>query len=241
MPEVDGGRDPIIVALDLDDRDRLIYLAHTLRGQVETVKIGLEAYAGMGPSIVTELSGMGFRVFADLKLHDIPNTVRGAVRALVQMGVSMLTVHACGGRGMLEASVAAAGNEAEALDVPVPLILGVTVLTSLDDAAVAEVGWRRNAEETALDLADLAMSCGLDGVVASAREAAALRSSLPHEAVIVTPGIRLAGEGTQDQARTATPSEALSAGSDYLVVGRPITAHADPVLALQEMRRATGL
>jgi orotidine-5'-phosphate decarboxylase len=236
-----GGRDPIIVALDIYERDLLLRMASGLRGEVETVKVGLEAYAYMGPEVLEELADMGFRVFADLKLHDIPNTVRGAVRGLVRRGARMLTVHACGGRGMLAAAVEAAESEAEAIGIEAPLVLGVTVLTSLDDTAVAEIGWPGKAEETVLSLARLGMGCGLDGVVASAREAAAIRSDLGRKAVIVTPGIRLEGTGAQDQARTATPAEALAAGADYLVVGRPVIAAPDPVAALRAVREAAGL
>ncbi|RJP30362.1 MAG: orotidine-5'-phosphate decarboxylase [Actinobacteria bacterium] len=233
--------DPIIVALDLDGRERLLRIAETLRGEVETVKIGLEAYTHMGPEILMALTEMGFQVFADLKLNDIPNTVSGAVKGLVQKGAGMLTVHVSGGRRMMEAAVGAAKGESDRLGVTMPLVLGVTVLTSLDDAAVAEIGWSGNAADTVLSLAGLGLESGLQGVVASAREAADLRASLGTQAVIVTPGIRLQGGGHQDQARTASPAEALGAGADYLVVGRPVTASADPVAALHEIRTAAGL
>jgi len=236
-----GTRDPIIVALDIGERERLLRVARGLRGQVETVKVGLEAYANMGPEVVEELVDMGYRVFADLMLHDIPNTVHGAVMSLVRQGAHMLTVHASGGRSMLAAAVEAAGLAAEAMGEDAPLVLGVTVLTSLDDAAVAEIGWIGDAEETVLSLARLGMECGLAGVVASAREAAAIRSHLGRQAVIVTPGIRLENAGAQDQARTATPAEALAAGADYLVVGRPVISAPDPLAALQTIRKAAGL
>lgn len=232
--------DPFIVALDLHDRESLLDVAVALRGEVKTVKVGLEAYIRMGPEIMQKVRGMGFQVFADLKLHDIPNTVSGAVRELVRMGACMLTVHISGGRAMLEAAVDAAAKEAAARKVAAPLVLGVTVLTSLDDAAVAEIGWRGEAAGTALALARLGWQAGLDGVVASAREAPALREELGTEAVIVTPGIRASGADAQDQARTATPREALSAGADYLVVGRPVISRPDPVAALRELREEAG-
>lgn len=228
--------DPFIIALDMNERGRLMALAEALRGEVETVKIGLEAFIRMGPEVVTALSDMGYRVFVDLKLHDIPNTVRGAVRALVHLGAFMITVHASGGRAMLEAAVEAASEEAEAAHLDVPIILGVTLLTSLDDGDAAEIGWQGGAAQTTASLARLGWECGLRGIVASAKEAQALREELGPGAIIVTPGIRGAGSQRQDQARTASPREALSAGADYLVVGRPITGASDPVKALRELR-----
>jgi orotidine-5'-phosphate decarboxylase len=234
-------RDPIIVALDLEDRESLLRTARILQGKVETVKVGLEAYTRMGPQVMFELGEMGFRVFADLKLHDIPNTVSGAVKSLVKQGASMLTVHISGGRRMLEAALEAASGEAETMGISAPLVLGVTVLTSLDDVAVAEIGWSGDTADMVLSLAGLGLRCGLHGVVASAREVAEIRASMGPEAVLVTPGIRLQGTDSQDQVRTASPAEALSAGADYLVVGRPVIAHADPAAALHEVRMAAGL
>lgn len=233
--------DPIIVALDAGERERILYLAEALRGEVETVKIGLEAYTGAGPEILEELREMGFRVFVDLKLHDIPNTVRGAVRGLVRRGAGMLTVHACGGRKMLEAAVDSALAEAEAVGAEPPLLLGVSVLTSLDDTDLVQIGWAGNTQKMVLSLAGMALRCGLGGLVASAREAEALRKVHGPGPVIVTPGIRLAGEEEGDQARTATPEQALSSGADYLVVGRTVISHPDPPTALREVRRAAGL
>ncbi len=233
-------RDPVIVALDLDEKECLVRTAGMLRGEVETVKIGLEAFTHLGPDIMEELGGMGFKVFADLKLHDIPNTVSGAVRGLVKRGACMITVHVSGGRKMLEAA-AAARDEAHAMGAEKPLLLGVTVLTSLDDKAVAEIGYAGDAAEVVLSLARLGMGCGLDGVVASAREVAALRAALGSGAVLVTPGIRTRGAASQDQARTASPAEALSAGADYLVVGRQVISRADPAAALRDIREAAGV
>jgi len=195
----------------------------------------------MGPHILDELAEMGFRVFADLKLHDIPNTVSGAVRGLVRRGAGMLTVHISGGREMLAAALEAAESEADAIGVTAPLVLGVTVLTSLDDAAVAEIGWSESVDATVLSMTRLGMDSGLHGFVASPREVAEIRACTGTHAVLVTPGIRLQGVETQDQKRTATPAEALSAGADYLVVGRPVIDHADPGEALREIRTAAGL
>ncbi|MBN2027787.1 MAG: orotidine-5'-phosphate decarboxylase [Actinobacteria bacterium] len=234
-------RDPIIVALDVDERDKLLRIAGSLQGRVDTVKVGLEAYTRMGPRILDELKEMGFRIFADLKFNDIPNTVSGAVKGLVRRGASMLTVHISGGRGMLEASLDAAESEADAMGVATPLVLGVTVLTSLDDTAVAEIGWSGSAADTVISLARMGLGCGLHGFVASAREVPGIRACVGSDAVLVTPGIRLQDAEAQDQVRTASPAVALSAGADYLVVGRPVTAHADPAEALREIRRAAGL
>lgn len=234
-------RDPFIIALDTDEREALLRMAMALRGEVETVKVGLEAYTSMGPEIIKTLRGMGYRVFADLKLHDIPNTVRGAVRGLVRKGAGMITVHASGGRVMLEAAVEAVEEEAQAACSPRPLLLAVTVLTSLDDVGIAEIGWEGGAGTAVLSLARLAMGAGLDGVVASPREALELREALGTEALIVTPGIRARGGKEQDQVRTAAARDALASGADYLVVGRPVTAQPDPVRALRELRLEAGL
>lgn len=230
-------RDPIIVAFDVPERERLLELAESLRGGVETVKVGLEAYASLGPEAFDLMRREGFRVFADLKLHDIPNTVAGAVRGLVAREVEMITVHIGGGRKMLREAARAAREAAAEKGFAPPALLGVTVLTSLDDASLRELGFRQGAAEAVLSLAELGMECGLDGVVASAREAAALRERLGPQALIVTPGIRPEGEGAHDQARVATPAQALRAGADYLVVGRPITASPRPREALEAVRR----
>ncbi len=238
MIEMRTGDDPIIIALDKSERNSILELAGILRGEVETVKVGLEAYTGAGPEILEELRRMGFRLFVDLKLNDIPHTVNRAVRALVQRGVWMLTVHACGGREMLLAAVEGAHDEAASMGVDPPLLVGVTVLTSLDDTALAEIGWRGNASETVLSLAGMALRCGMDGLVASALEAAELRKNYGPDPVIVTPGIRITGGDTADQARTATPAQALSAGSDYLVVGRAVVSDPDPASALRTLREA---
>ncbi|MEW6553146.1 MAG: orotidine-5'-phosphate decarboxylase [Actinomycetota bacterium] len=233
--------DPFIVALDIAETEALLRMATVLRGEVETVKIGLEAYTVTGPDIIITLREMGFRVFADLKLHDIPNTVGGAVRALVRKGASMITIHCSGGRAMLEAAVRAAGEEAPAAGTARPLLLGVTVLTSLDEAGAAEIGWENGIGHAVSSLARLAVESGLDGVVASPREALRLREDLGQGAVIVTPGIRARDEDAQDQARTASAGGALASGADFLVVGRPVTARQDPVKALRELRREAGI
>jgi len=228
--------DPVILALDTGDRDRLLRLAEGMRGEVRTVKIGLEAYTRCGPEIILTMRDFGYRVFADLKLHDIPNTVRGAAAALSDLGVEMISVHVSGGRKMLEAAVEAAREAARAGGGRPPLLLGVTVLTSLEEAAMREMGWQARLEDVVLGMASLGRECGLDGFVCSPRELTVLRGALGDEPVLVTPGIRLPGTEVHDQARTATPREALRAGADYLVVGRAVTSQADPRGALRSLR-----
>jgi orotidine-5'-phosphate decarboxylase len=203
--------------------------------------LGLEVFASLGPEVIDEFRQKCIRVFADLKLNDIPNTVAGASRALTRWGADMITVHASGGRAMLEAAVGASREEAKRRGGAPPLMLAVTILTSLDDESVREIGWGRTIEEQVVEMAGLAIECGLDGIVASARETAVLRARLGPEPVIVTPGIRMPGAQTGDQARTATPKQALEAGADYLVIGRTITADPDPKRALRELRIAAGL
>ncbi|MDI6872846.1 MAG: orotidine-5'-phosphate decarboxylase [Actinomycetota bacterium] len=232
--------DPLILALDVSEWEKLEALAEMFRGEVGTVKLGLEAYTRFGPAVFREMKEKGFRVFADLKLHDIPNTVRGAVEALVRWGVDMITVHLCGGRKMLEAAVQAVRGSG-GRRVRVPLLLGVTVLTSLKDGDLEEMGWRGGVSESVLRLARLGVSCGLDGLVCSPGEAAELRRELGAGPFLVTPGIRPEGAEAHDQARMATPGEALRAGADYLVVGRAVTGHPRPLEALSALKREIGL
>ena len=226
-------RDRIIVALDLPDAERALAMARSLRGHVGWVKVGMTLYYAEGPQIVRDLRAMGFKVFVDLKLHDIPHQVEGACRTLTRAGADMFTVHASGGRAMLEAAVTATTAAAEKFKAPRPSILAVTVLTSLDDAALAEVGVSHTSAEQVAALATLARDAGCDGVVCSPVEAAAMRALLDEGALVVTPGVRPAGEEAGDQARTATPAEAIGAGASHLVVGRPITGAADPAAAAE--------
>jgi len=222
----------LLVALDVEglaDADRLL---DRLAGLVGACKIGAQLFTAAGPAAVEHARKRGFRVFLDLKFHDIPNTVAGAVRAATRLGVRMLTVHASGGVTMMRAAAAAAA--AEGPGVPRPLCLGVTVLTSLDRAELQrDLGLARSVEAHVLHLAELARAAGLDGCVASPREIRALRNLLPPSWVIVTPGVRPAGGAADDQARTATPAAAIAAGADYLVVGRSITGAPDPAAAAQ--------
>lgn len=219
----------LIVALDVSSADAALGLVNNLQGKVGAFKVGLELFTATGPSFVERLVAQGERVFLDLKLHDIPSTVRSAARAAARLGVFMFDLHASGGRKMMQAAldgVAEGGASGKR-----PLLLGVTILTSLAVVDLEEIGVAGGAEAAVVRLARLAQQSGLDGVVASPQEAKAIRAACGAEFVIVTPGIRPAAASAQDQARAATPAAAIEAGADFLVVGRPITQAADPVAA----------
>ena len=236
-------REKLIVALDLPSADAAARVAERLRGHVGMFKVGSELFTAEGPVLARYLVASGERVFLDLKFHDIPNTVRAAAREAAQIGVSMFTVHACGGCAMMKAALAGAQEGSAARrDGSRPLVLAVTVLTSLAREDLAAAGIAGNPEEAVVRLALLARQAGLDGVVASPREIAALCRALGSQFVIATPGIRPATAAANDQARIATPGKALQAGANYLVVGRPITKAPDPVAAadaiVAEMEKA---
>jgi orotidine-5'-phosphate decarboxylase len=224
-------RDKIIVALDLPDATRAMEMARTLRGQAGWVKVGMTLYYASGPDIVRDLRGLGFKVFVDLKLHDIPHQVEGACRVLTRAGADMFTIHASGGRAMAEAAVAATAAAAAKFSASRPRVVAVTVLTSLDDAELTELGVGRTAAEQVGALAAMSSEAGCDGIVCSPNEARAVRELLGPDALIVTPGVRPPGADAGDQARTATPAEAIASGATHLVIGRPITGAADPVEA----------
>jgi orotidine-5'-phosphate decarboxylase len=220
----------LVVALDTPSREQALAWARSLRGRVGLVKVGLELFTAAGPALLGELAALGVGVFLDLKLHDIPNTVERAARNCARLGVRLITVHAAGGRAMLTAAAAgaAAGATGER-----PRVLAVTVLTSLDDAALDELGIPGGAAARVLAWATLAHRAGCDGVVCSPQELAELRRRLGAGFILLAPGIRPAGAEVGDQRRVATPAAAMAAGADYLVVGRPITAASDPVAAAE--------
>jgi orotidine-5'-phosphate decarboxylase len=222
----------VIVALDFAEAAPALALAKRLDPESCALKVGKELFTVAGPDVVRELQRLGFRVFLDLKFHDIPNTVANACAAATRLGVWMLNVHAAGGRAMLEAARDAVHAAARERGSPPPLLLAITVLTSLTGDDLADIGVDADPQAQVLRLARLAQESGLDGVVCSAREAPALRAQSGAAFTLVTPGIRPAGSAAQDQARVMTPRAAIAAGSDFLVIGRPITGAPDPRAAL---------
>jgi len=222
---------PIVVALDFDNADAALAMADQLDPTLCRVKVGKELFTIAGPDLVRALVARGFEVFLDLKFHDIPNTVASAVKAAARLGVWMVNVHASGGERMMRAAADALREFGDSK----PLLIGVTVLTSTAPEELAAIGVEKPLGEQVVDLASLAKACGLDGVVCSAREARELKEICGRDFALVTPGIRPAGSDAGDQRRTLTPSEALAQGADYLVIGRPITAAAEPLQALQNI------
>ena len=222
----------IFVALDFPDAAAALALAERLSPSACGVKIGKELFTAAGPDLVRACVSRGFAVFLDLKYHDIPNTVAQACAAATRLRVSMLNVHASGGAAMLAAAREGIDRAAREARCPPPLLLAVTVLTSLGDADLAAVGVNASAQAQVVRLAKLAQAHGADGVVCSAREAPKLRAACGPQFVLVTPGIRLADAKTDDQTRIVTPTEAVRSGADCLVIGRPVTQAADPQAAL---------
>ena len=226
---------PIIVALDVPRPENAIDLVRELTNVVGAFKVGSELFTSAGPQIVREIRKLGGSVFLDLKFHDIPNTVASAVAAAVELDVQMLTIHTSGGPTMMKAAEKAAQDRAKALGKEPPLILGVTVLTSLDNNELTQIGYSRDVARQVEHFANLAVQSGLRGLVCSPLEIVELRTFLPSEFKLVTPGIRPAGSAKGDQKRTLTPAEAIDAGADWLVIGRPIYAADDPRKAAEDI------
>ncbi|MGC2111440.1 MAG: orotidine-5'-phosphate decarboxylase [Candidatus Korobacteraceae bacterium] len=223
-------QDRLIVALDVPSAAQARQIVQSIGEAATTYKVGKQLFTAEGPGIVRDLVASGRKVFLDLKFHDIPNTVAAAVRAAAELGVSMLTVHASGGSKMLKAAVEAAAQSAAK-----PMVMAVTVLTSLSDADLQEVGVSGTVLSQVLRLGALARSAGCGGLVSSAKEAGELRRQLGEGFAIVTPGVRPAGSAAGDQARVVTPHDAIAAGATHLVVGRPILEAADPAKAAAEI------
>lgn len=226
---------PLIVALDVSSWEELERILDELAGEVSLVKVGLEAFSALGPQVIDYLGERGYGVFLDLKLHDIPHTIQGAVRSLAARRVKMLTLHALGGRRML-------GAARKALEEMVlqpeerPLLLAVTLLTSLEEEELVEMGWSGGGDRVVVRLAEVALEAGMDGLVASARELPVLRSIFGEKPTIVVPGIRDVLLPGDDQRRTARPAEVIRSGADFLVVGRPIVQSVNPRQRAREIR-----
>jgi len=227
---------PVYVALDTTDLDYARQLAEGLRGSVGGLKLGLEFFNAHGPAGVRGFEGCGLPIFLDLKLHDIPNTVAGAARAAAALGVSLLNVHAQGGGAMMRAAL-----EATKAVSPSTKVIAVTILTSLSDSDLPSVGLTPPVSDQVLRLAALARQSGLDGVVCSAHEIARLRKELGSDFLLVVPGIRPSGSDLGDQRRVMGPAEAVDAGADILVIGRPITGAPDPGVAARSIVQSLGL
>ena len=237
MEEVDQkalpAKERLIVALDVPDLASAERLVERLKGEVSHFKVGAELFTACGPRVIEMIQKAGAKVFLDLKYNDIPNTVARAARAAVRLKVWMMTVHIQGGTQMLREAVSAINDEARKQKIAPPLVVGVTVLTSMGERDLADLGIRKKVKDQVLYMAQVAQKTGLNGLVASAKEVKVLRFSVGSEFVIVAPGIRPAGSSWADQQRVETPATALKAGATYLVVGRPITEAADPIKAAQ--------
>lgn len=233
--QMTGGDPKIIVAMDYADAESALQVSGRLSPALCRLKVGKELFVAAGPQLVEQLMHNGFEVFLDLKFHDIPNTVAQACKSAAALGVWMVNVHALGGRRMLEAAQEALANVSKP-----PKLIAVTVLTSMGQEDLLELGINGSPAQLVLRLAQLARNSGLDGVVCSAQEAALLRRECGEEFCLVTPGIRPAQSGMDDQMRVMTPQAALKNGSSYLVIGRPVTRAVDPLQALQEISQQIG-
>jgi orotidine-5'-phosphate decarboxylase len=228
-------RNPIFVALDVPTQEAALSLARELAPVVGGFKIGSELFTSAGPDIVRAIRATGSAVFLDLKFHDIPNTVAKAVASAVMLDIQMLTIHTSGGIEMMRAAEEAARAVANKANRPAPLVLGVTVLTSMDGAGLSELGWKPDVGRQVERLADLAVKAGLRGLVCSPLEIARLRQILPEDTQLITPGIRTGAEKADDQKRTLTPKQAMDAGANWLVIGRPIYAASNPRSAAEDI------
>jgi orotidine-5'-phosphate decarboxylase len=225
-------KEKYVIALDVSTRERALELVKALNDLVGMFKVGSQLFSACGPAIVRDIVAGGSKVFLDLKFHDIPNTVTHAAVEAAQLGVSMITVHATGGRTMMEAVAKELGDKFGSRK---PVVVAVTVLTSLDTKALFEIGLERPLEEQVQMLALLAQDSGMDGVVCSPREIRQLRSVVAADFKLVTPGIRMPDQSMNDQQRIATPQEAISAGADFIVIGRAVTDDRDPRAAMQRL------
>ncbi len=228
-------RNPIIAALDVPSAEQALKLAEQIAPAVGAFKIGSELFTAAGPDIVKKIRALGASVFLDLKFHDIPNTVAKSVACAVRLDVQMLTIHTSGGLEMMRAAEKSAQDAAEKLNLSAPFLLGVTVLTSSNNETLAEIGCEADTEKQVIRLAQLAVKSGLRGLVCSPLEIIALRKILPVHIQLVTPGIRTGAEKADDQKRTLTPREAISAGANWLVIGRPIYAAENPRAAAEKI------
>jgi orotidine-5'-phosphate decarboxylase len=233
-------RNPIIAALDVPSAEQALKLAQQIAPVVGAFKIGSELFTSAGPDIVKKIRATGAAVFLDLKFHDIPNTVAKAVASATRLDVQMITIHTSGGGEMMRAAEKSAQDTAKSLGRPAPLVLGVTVLTSIDSNALAEIGCDSNVGHQVERLASLAVKSGLRGLVCSPLEIADLREILPAHIQLVTPGIRTGAEKADDQKRTLTPREAIQAGASWLVIGRPIYAAENPRAAAEKILSSLG-
>ncbi len=225
----------LILALDLETRQEALAMLDRLGDSLKWVKIGLQLFTAYGPDFVREIADRGYKVFLDLKLHDIPNTVAKAVQSIATLPVELLTLHACGGGEMLEWA-----NKARADYAPNLNLLAVTVLTSMDEAQLRSLNVNSTPEAQVLHLADITLKAGIQGLVCSSLELAPLRARFGHDPIIVTPGIRPAGSATDEQKRIMTPAAAAAAGSSYIVVGRPILKAEDPAAAARSIQADLG-
>ena len=228
-------KDRLIVALDVDTQEKALGLVEKLKNDIKFFKVGLELFSSCGPEIVDKIRRKGCNVFLDLKLHDIPNTVAKASASITRLRPFMFNVHALGGYDMMKKAAGAAAEEAKNLKLERPKILAVTVLTSMDENALKNIGISDTINTQVLKLAKLAKEALLDGVVASPREAKLIRQKLGEDFLIVTPGVRPSWAVSGDQKRLATPKEAIDAGADYIVVGRPVIEAADPNEAVKKI------